>query len=100
MRSEFETVLVAARTLPPEDLPRLLGDLEEVRATALARLIPPVPVQRPPDELLGVEEAALRLGVSRDYLYHNHKRLPFTRRMGRSLRFSAHGIQTYIRGRR
>jgi hypothetical protein len=41
--------------------------------------------------------AAVRLGVSPDYLYRNHRRLPFTRRMGRSLRFSSAGIEQYIR---
>src|SRR5438445_9181918 len=99
MRLELETALIAARTLPPEELPRLLADLEEVRTTAVARLAP-IPAQHAPDELLDVEEAARRLGVSRHYLYHHHCRLPFVRRMGRKLLFSAQGIQSFIRGRR
>ena len=97
MRQELELILVAARTLPSEELPRLLGDLEEVRATALARLSAPIPAHHPPDQLLGVEEAASRLGISRGYLYHNHHRLPLgTRRIGRALRFSAREIDKYI----
>jgi len=99
MRSELETALVAARTLPSEELPRLLGDLEEIRATALARLAAPV-APHAPDELLDAREAAHRLGVSPDYLYHNHRRFPFTRHMGRKLLFSANGIQDHIRSRR
>ena len=97
MRKELESTLIAARTISQEDLPRLLGDLEEIRATALARLTSPAQESQLPDSLLGVEEAATRLGVSQHYLYRNHPRFPFTRRMGRSLRFSSNGIEQYIR---
>ena len=34
MRDELQFVLRAARELPAEQLPRLLGELEEVRCTA------------------------------------------------------------------
>ena len=95
MRKELELTLVAARTIAQDELPRLLGDLEEIRATALARLTSP-PLAQLPDSLLGVEDAAARLGVSQHYLYRNHPRFPFTRRMGRSLRFSSNGIELYI----
>ena len=91
MRPELEIALTAARTLMPEELPRLLGDLEEVRATALARLSAPAPAQMKPDELLDVEEASHRLGVSTDYLYRHHPKFPFTRRLGRSSACTAKG---------
>ena len=97
MRKELECTLMAARTISQEELPRLLGDLEEIRATALARLTSPAQEFHLPDSLLGVVEAASRLGVSQHYLYRNHPRLPFTRRMGRALRFSSNGIEQYIR---
>ena len=97
MRSELESTLTAARTLSPEDLPRLLGELEEIRATALARLTSAKHEFQMPDSLLDVNEAAMRLGVSPHYLYRNHRRFPFTRRMGRSLRFSSAGMEQYIR---
>jgi hypothetical protein len=71
--------MMAARELPAGELPRLLGELEEIRCTAMARLTTP-PVAQRPDELLTVEQAAERLGLSVDYLYRNHSRLPFTRR--------------------
>jgi hypothetical protein len=96
MRDELQIVLGVARELPVNDLPRLLGDLEEIRCTAMARLTAPAASQRP-DELLPVEQAAERLGVSVDYLYRNHSSLPFSRRMGRNLRFSSLGIDEYIR---
>lgn len=98
MRPELEPVLAAARTMAPETLPRLLGDLEEIRSTALARLSAPVS-QPAPDALLDVASAAERLGVSAGYLYRNHRRFSFVRRMGRSLRFSSTGIEEYIRHR-
>ncbi len=97
MRAELQHVLTAAKELPAEDLPRLLGELEEIRCTAIARLTAPASTAPQSDELLDVDEAARRLGTSKDYLYRHHARLPFTRRMGRSLRFSALGIEKYIR---
>ena len=96
MRKELESALIAAQTLWPHELPRFLGELEEVRATALARLVSPASPQAP-DTLLNVDEAAKRLGMSRDYIYRNHNRYPFTRREGRSLKFSAQGIDRYLR---
>jgi excisionase family DNA binding protein len=96
MRDELQIALSAARELPAPELPRLLGELEEIRATAMARLASPASVQRP-DELLTVEQASERLGVSKDYLYRNHSRLPFVRRMGRKLLFSSLGIDSHIR---
>jgi predicted DNA-binding transcriptional regulator AlpA len=97
VRKDLESTLIAVRTISHEELPRLLGDLEEIRATALARLTSPAQEFHLPDSLLGVEETATRLGVSRHYLYRNHPTLPFTRRIGRSLRFSSSGIEQYIR---
>jgi predicted DNA-binding transcriptional regulator AlpA len=52
-----------------------------------------------PDSLIDVTAAAERLGVSRDWLYHHARQLPFTVRQGRLLRFSSHGINRYIRSR-
>jgi predicted DNA-binding transcriptional regulator AlpA len=100
MRPELEPILKAARLLSPEELPRLLGELEEIKATALARLTAPTLPTQPPDKLLNVDEAALRLGMSRQYLYNHHKRFAFTRPIGRSLRFSSQGIEHFIRQQR
>jgi predicted DNA-binding transcriptional regulator AlpA len=51
------------------------------------------------DRLLDAGEAAQRLGTSPDWLYRRAARLPFTVRLGRALRFSAQGIDRYIRQR-
>jgi hypothetical protein len=97
MRVELQPALRAAKDLPAEDLPRLLGELEEIRCTALARLSSRVPVLQQPDKLLGVAEAAERLGMSQDYLYRNSRSLPFTRRVAGRVKFSSQGIEKYIR---
>jgi len=98
MRNESQLLLMAAKELPLEDIPRFLGDLEEIRCTAMARLTAPAPAQpRQADELLDITEAARRLGVSKDFLYHRHREYPFTRRVGRRLLFSALEIDKYIR---
>jgi excisionase family DNA binding protein len=97
VRSELESALAQARSLPAEELPRLIGDLAEIQATAQARLLIPSPVPVPSDELLEIEEAAERLSVSQDYLYKHANRLPFTRRMGRRLLFSSTGLTAYLK---
>jgi predicted DNA-binding transcriptional regulator AlpA len=96
MRNELQTVLMAVRELPAGELPRLLGELEEIRWTAMARLTAPAPARSQADELLSAPEAARRLGISQDYLYRHHRDFPFTRRVGRRLLFSALGIDRYI----
>jgi predicted DNA-binding transcriptional regulator AlpA len=83
-----------ARTLSPDQLPRLLGDLAEVQATALARLSAPVPAQQAPDALLNISQAAAKLNCSKDFLYK--RSFPFTRRLGRKLMFSSAGIDAYL----
>src|SRR5437899_2996423 len=76
----------AACDLPAAELPDLIGQLESVKATAWARLAAPAPTPEH-DELLSVEVAAERLGISRDYLYRHSQEYPFTRRQGRKLLF-------------
>jgi|ERR1700687_1267187 len=89
----------AARTLPAEALPDFLASLEKVRVLAFARLIAPAPVPGT-DELLGIEEASRRLGISKAYIYRHSGQFPFTRRIGRKLVFSSLGIDRYITARR
>jgi len=98
MRRELDPVLTLARTMPAEELPRLVGELAEINAVALARLTSPT-ITAKPDELLDVDQAAKRLHCSTDYLYRNHKRLPFSRpdKVGRRLLFSSAGLDAYLR---
>jgi predicted DNA-binding transcriptional regulator AlpA len=91
-----------AQHLSVERLPQFLGSLARVAATAQQRLLLPslsLPAEGE-DRLLKAEEAATRLGTTRDYLYRNAGKLPFTVRLGPGqLRFSERGIQKFIRSR-
>lgn len=87
----------------PESIPALLGDLERLKATLWTKLVS-VPAsgngeaQGEGNQLLTVEEAAQKLKVSKDWLYRRANKLPFTVRLGpRQLRFSARGIERYVR---
>ena len=100
MRAELEPILAAARSLSPEELPRFIGELEEVRTTALVRLTAPAIQPQAPDSLLSIDEAVPVLGMSKSYLYRNADKFSFVRREGRALRFSARGVQEYLSGRR
>jgi excisionase family DNA binding protein len=96
MRQELESALDAAKTLTVSELPELLGDLEQIRAVAMARLMTPTIAARP-DELLSVEQTAARLNVSEDYLYRHSTKFKFARRIGRKLLFSSSGLDAYLR---
>jgi excisionase family DNA binding protein len=96
MRAELQSVLNSIAELDREQLPELLGELEVIRATCQIKLSASVSAT-PHDELLTVDAAAERLGVSADYLYRHQDKLPFTRRMGRKLLFSSVGIDAYLR---
>lgn len=51
------------------------------------------------DRLLNIEEAAERLHVSKDWLYHHWKKLPFAVKIAKKiLRFSAQGIDEFVKG--
>ena len=81
--------------MTPEQLPELLGELEVIRATAVLKMSAPSSLPQA-GELLNVEEAAKRLGVSTDYLYRHAAQFSFTRRMGRKLLFLSSGVEQYI----
>ena len=53
------------------------------------------------DRLLDPEEAAKLLSVSEDWLYHQAKKLPFTRKLGpRLLRFSYQGMIKWMESKK
>ena len=52
------------------------------------------------NNLLNVEQAAKRMGCSKDWLYRHSKTLPFVRRIShRQLRFDPSGIDRYLRNK-
>ena len=87
--------------IPPSRIPALLSLLSAVQSAMAARLIS---VDRDEtssteDVLLTVDQAADRLGVSKDWLFRRSRTLPFVVRLGRHLRFSSRGIDRYLRNR-
>lgn len=87
-----------------KDLPASAASELAIRLTCLlpllfskAMTVPSPHVE--PDRLLTVDEAASLLSKSQDWVYRHAKALPFVVRDGRSIRFSSHGIQKYIRQR-
>ena len=85
-----------------DHLPALLTQFSAVQGAMAARLV--ATSQEPTDRdasdtLLTVEEAAARLGTSQDWLYRRTKSLPFVVRVGGRVRFSAKGIDRFIKNR-
>jgi predicted DNA-binding transcriptional regulator AlpA len=94
-----------ATHLPFDVVEALLGKNAIVQSVLVSRLLAlrasHSQAERAPegDRLLDVEEAARKLGKSKDYLYRHAVNYPFTVRDGRSLRFSEQGIEKFIRQR-
>jgi len=95
LEKHLRTIRELATVEPLRELPRLFGALEEIKTTALIRL-QQLPEPRNQDSLLDVRSAAALLGVAPDYLYRNHRKFPFVRRLGKRLLFSSEGIQRFI----
>ena len=71
----------AVAELPAEAVPALLGQLEDLRARLWRRnsmLNGQAERQAQGDRLLPIEEAAAKLGCSKDWLYRRAATLPFT----------------------
>ena len=96
MRPELENLLKVISEMDLAEVPRLIGELAEVSAHAQMRLTSPSTASPAPDELLNVDEVAMRLGMSRHYVYRNSRRLGATH-VGRSLRFPASAIDKAVR---
>lgn len=89
-----------------EEIPALMMKLATVQSSLSARLLSQRALDRETgnsdtDKLLNVTEAAAQLNVSTQWLYRNAKKLPFAVKLGpKQLRFSASGIEKYLRTRR
>lgn len=88
--------------IPTEQIPAVLLHLSAIQTALTVRLIAsPSGAPSPADDhLLDIEEAAERLGITKDWLYRRSAKLPFTVRMGNRLRFSSNGIDRYIQQRK
>jgi excisionase family DNA binding protein len=94
---DLAALLADPTGVPHDRIPDVLGELERVRGVLWARLVTAAPPPRPSDDaLVDVDEAARLLDMSTKWLYRHARRLPFTRRVGRSLKFSREGIHRYL----
>ena len=79
----------------------ILGRLVGVQALLLARAVAPSGnghgEAAPEDSLLDVHQVAARTGHSTDWVYRHAKDLPFTKRIGREVRFSSLGLTQWMR---
>jgi predicted DNA-binding transcriptional regulator AlpA len=85
--------------LPRGVIAELRGQIAKLDTLLLGRLLAGGDVQPGADcdRLLDVDEAATKLGVSRDALYRNA--YPFVVKIGNRRRFSERGIEKFIRNR-
>jgi len=91
VRPELTAALQLALQLSRDELPRLLGDLAEVHAVALSRLLTPAPPE-PADTWLDVGEVCARLHCSPSFVYRHAKELR-ARKFGGALRFPAAALE-------
>ncbi len=85
--------------IAPEHIASVMAQMAAIQMSLATRLVTENTerAQSEADSLLTVEEAAIKLKCSEDWLYKRAKRLPFTVRVGRNLRFSERGIEEAIR---
>ncbi len=97
--NKAKIVLPDPEEIEPENIGPVMAQMAAIQLTLATRLVSEStePVQDDGDNLLTVEQAAARLNCSQDWLYRRAKRLPFTVRVGRNLRFSERGIEEAIR---
>ena len=97
--SKDRIVLPDPLNISPEEIVPVMAQMAAIQLSLAARLIAEKPenFQDEGGTLLTVEEAAAKLKCSEDWLYRRAKRLSFTVRVGRSLRFSERGIDEAIR---
>jgi excisionase family DNA binding protein len=95
--------LEAGESVPTRQVPEAVADCAFVDACLRRSLAAPIESNGKRngdgDRLLTVEEAAQKLGCSKDRLYrHPPEFRSFERRIGRQLRFSEAQIERYIAG--
>jgi excisionase family DNA binding protein len=82
--------------LAPEVARALLVQLATLQAPLLARALIGGRQDDGGDTLLTVAEASAQLGLGEDWLYRHARKLPFTVRVGRQVRFSSRRLDAYI----
>ena len=92
-----------ASEIPVDSIPGMLAQLGGLQVILSARLIDSEGHAsgngNPEDRLLGVTEAAEKMGVTKNWFYRRTGKLPFMIRLGRQVRYSEKGIERFIRQR-
>ncbi|HLK13155.1 MAG TPA: helix-turn-helix domain-containing protein [Candidatus Binatia bacterium] len=86
----------AIDALPAEQLPRFVAQLGALALRAASRMAAPSILSVTGDRMLTVEEAAARIGMSKDWLYRHKAKLPFARRIGRKVLFDEAGLTRWL----
>ncbi len=89
----------AVERATPDQCPLLMGHLEQLKASLWLKMTIGTGknVQAQPDRLLTADEVAIRLNVTKGFIYRNARSYPFMIRQGRYVRFSNNGLELYIR---
>ena len=85
--------------VPASQIPALLARLSSLQTAIAARLMVTGEKTVETDNMLTIEQAAERLGVSADWIYRRSKKLPFIVRLGRNVRCSARELDRFLRNR-
>ncbi len=96
---DLAALLADPASVPPDEIPAAIGELERAKAVLWARLTTPThpTTGSGEDRLLTVEQAADRLSTSPDWLRRHGKELPFYVQLSEGqIRFSSVGIDRYI----
>ena len=99
-RADLTAVLADPASVPFDQIPAAIGELEKAKAVLWARLAAPARTNGGGDDrLLTVDEAADRLGVTRDWL-RRRPELPFVLKLSEGVvRYSSRGIERWIAAR-
>ena len=100
--SDLSRLLADPASVPPEQIPAVIGELEKAKAALWARLMSPAPVfnRGADDRLLSAQEVKAQTSLSVAWLYRHANTLPFTRRVGRKVLFSQAGLTKWLATRR
>jgi predicted DNA-binding transcriptional regulator AlpA len=95
---DLAALLADPASVPAEQIPAVLGELEQVKAALWARLVAgPAPSRDGNgDRLLTAQEVSPRASLSVPWLYRHAAALPFTRRIGRKVLFSEAGLTKWL----
>jgi hypothetical protein len=99
MRQELIRVLDLMQTLPVEEVPEVLGQLETCRLIGIGRLNTPTDAAKPEDEWLTAEQAAKKIHKSPDWIYRAAKNWKFAHRVGNRLLVSASGLDKFLKSK-